>query len=190
VAGHAFPERNRALAREASRVAGELLLGSADGEPAEVPADVPGRFQTGTVRGVPFVADAGHNPAAWRAFLGALGPPAGAVAVVALTRQRSIAELAAALAEHGGFAHVYATGAVVRPTHDPAEIARLLATRGVDATACVTPDGTFERAVADAHRRGTRLVVFGSTYLVTDFLAWVRGSSQSSSERQSHSSPR
>ena len=157
VDGEGFAQTNVRLARAAV----ERLLGSPVG--GEIDTRVAGRSQRGEIDGVPYVLDVAHNPTAWRAFLDEL-PDEPHVAVVAVTLPRPAESLADLL---GGpkLAHVIATTTSVRPTVDPADLS---------ARAIADPSEAFEQALALARAEQLPLAVFGSNFLVVDFLAWLR----------------
>jgi dihydrofolate synthase/folylpolyglutamate synthase len=168
-----FQRRNLALARTAAELAGSLFALPASGEVTEL--NVWGRFERGKVDGVSYLADVAHNPSAWEELMAELPrtSPRRWVAIVGLTAERRPAELAAALT--GAVAHVIATVTPVRAPRDPSEIVAAL---GDDPTrptaeACDTPAAAFERGASVARRRDLDLLVTGSNYLVSDFLAWV-----------------
>jgi folylpolyglutamate synthase/dihydropteroate synthase len=125
--------------------------------------------------GVQCVVDVAHNPQAWEAFLVELrrrlsGEPA--VAVVALTAERPVRGFAEAVASSGLFRRVYATTTTVRPTHEPGFLAAALLDAGQHAVGSALPRDAFERAAGDAGHGGN-VAIFGSSYLVTDALAWL-----------------
>ena len=168
-----FQRRNLALARSAAGVAASLFALPATAELAEL--NVWGRFEQGELDGVSYLADVGHNPSAWEELMAELPrtSPRRWVAIVGLTVERRPAELAAALT--GAVAHVIATVTPVRAPRDPSEIVAAL---GDDPTrpsaeVCETPAAAFERGASVARSRDLDLLVTGSNYLVSDFLAWV-----------------
>jgi folylpolyglutamate synthase/dihydropteroate synthase len=131
-----------------------------------------GRFTVVERDGVEYVVDVAHNLQAWRAFLRELRDRARGTAmsaVVAITAERPLEDFAAVVAESGLFETVYATRTKVRPTHDPDLVATELAQAGQRAAGIADPRGAFEKARAD----GRRVAVFGSSYLVTDVMAWL-----------------
>jgi folylpolyglutamate synthase/dihydropteroate synthase len=158
---------NRTVAR-----AGAAFILGAD-PPSSKSSDVEGRFQAGLVDGVPFLADVAHNPTAWEAFLAAV-PPGQYQAVVAISKPRPGAELAAALARHEDlFDTVIATRLVVRPAEDPLELAAAIVASGLDAVAIDTPQDAFAETLKRCKNTELPMLVFGSNYVVVDFLAWV-----------------
>ena len=164
VDGESFGATNLRLARAAA----ERLLGRP--APAEIDTAVPGRSQRGVVDGVPYVLDVAHNPTAWRAFVDEL-PDEPHVAVVAVTLPRPAGSFAEAVAGDAKLAAVVTTTTSVRPTVDPAELAARI---GGDARPVAAPSAAFAQAVDLARAAGRPLVVFGSNFLVVDFLAWLR----------------
>jgi folylpolyglutamate synthase/dihydropteroate synthase len=158
---------NRALAR-----AGAAFILGHDPPTAES-SDVEGRFQAGVVDSVPFIADVAHNPTAWEAFLDAV--PAGRhQAVVAISKPRPGAEMAATLARHEDlFDTVITTQLVVRPAVDPLDLAAAIVASGIDAVAVDQPQEAFAEALRRCENTGLPMLVFGSNYVVVDFLAWV-----------------
>jgi dihydrofolate synthase/folylpolyglutamate synthase len=166
--------RNWKLAQAAARVGLERIGGG------ELPTDVSagevwGRFTRVVRDGVQCVVDVAHNPQAWEAFLSELrrrlsGDPA--VAVVALTAERAMSGFAETIATSGLFTTVHATTTTVRPTHDPELVAAALRGAGQPAVSSAVPREALERAAADVGRGG-HVAVFGSSYLVTDALAWL-----------------
>ena len=166
VAGEGFAATNLRLARAAA----ERLLGAGD-LPA-IDTSVAGRFQRGAVDGVPYVLDVAHNPTAWRAFLDEL-PDEPHVAVVAVTEPRPAESFADAVAGHAKLGTAIATTTSVRPTVEPADLEARLAAAGIDARAVDEPAAAFDQAVGLARDSGRPLAVFGSNFLVVDFLAWA-----------------
>jgi dihydrofolate synthase/folylpolyglutamate synthase len=163
----AYLAANRALAHAGAR---ELL--GAD-PPAAQLSDAEGRFQHGTVDGVPFIADVAHNPTAWEAFLAAV-PEGTYEGVVAISRPRPPHELAEVLARHRHlFESLTITELTVRPAEDPAQLASIISSHGLTADVVDHPDSAFASAAARAKASGLPLLVFGSNYVVVDFLAWV-----------------
>jgi dihydrofolate synthase / folylpolyglutamate synthase len=162
----AYLARNWQLARAATTVG---LDGQVSGGE---PRDVYGRFTVVERDGVEYVVDVAHNPQAWSAFLRELRDRARGTAmsaVVAITAERQLEDFAAVVAESGMFDLVYVTRTNVRPTHDPDLVARALAQAGQRAAGIADPRAAFETARAD----GGRVAVFGSSYLVTDAMAWL-----------------
>lgn len=163
----AYLAANRALARDAAR---ELL--GADPPPTEL-VGAEGRFERGAVEGVPFIADVAHNPTAWDAFLSAV-PEGRYQGVVAISKPRPPAELVAALAGHKDlFETVVIAGLTVRPAVDPLELAAAIAQDGLDAVGIDGPVAAFDEALQRAKHNEVPLLVFGSNYVVVDFLAWA-----------------
>jgi dihydrofolate synthase/folylpolyglutamate synthase len=170
VDGASVQEENLALARSAAaRVLGEEALPAIDTE-------VAGRSQRGVIDGVPYVLDVAHNPTAWRAFLDEL-PDEPHVAVVAVTLPRPGESFVDVVAERGRakLATVIATSTSVRPTQPPDELASLLAAADIDAHAVAEPRAAFDDALRAAQADSRPLAVFGSNFLVVDFLAWKAG---------------
>lgn len=162
--------RNWQLAREAA-VMGLTWFDRSLPETLQ-PRGIYGRCSVVTRNGIDYVLDIAHNPQAWDAFLTELrGRPA--VAVVALTRERSTDEFIQAIAESGPFAKVWATTTSVRPTHDPDVLAEALADAGVTAESAPTPAQALEAATSHAREHNRRVASFGSTFLVTDAMAWL-----------------
>ena len=161
-----YQAANLALARAAARRLGV-------GDDVVVTPGIDGRFDMGMVDGVAYAADVAHNPTAWRAFLDDL-PAVPHVMVCAITEPRDPGPLVAALlGARGKVAHVVVTGTTVRSTQDPGSIAAALVSAGVEAIALALPTAAFAAAVAAARTSARPLAVFGSNYLVADFLAWV-----------------
>jgi dihydrofolate synthase/folylpolyglutamate synthase len=166
-----FQRTNLALAAAA---AGRLLAGAGAAAPsAAIDPAVDGRFEHGTIDGVPYVADVAHNPTAWRAFLGEL-PARPHVVLTAITEPRAPDELVAALAAaRDRVAEVVVTGTTVRPARDPDTLAALLREASFEAVAQPVPQEACAAAVAAARARDVPLAAFGSNYLVVDLLAWA-----------------
>jgi len=132
-----------------------------------------GRFDCGTVHGVPFIADVAHNPTAWEAFLDAV-PDGTYQGVVSISAPRPPDELAATLARHAElFDTVITTNLTVRPAQNPLDLAAAISQQGVEAIAIADPHIAFEDALDRCRNMGLPLLVLGSNYLVVDFLAWV-----------------
>jgi dihydrofolate synthase/folylpolyglutamate synthase len=170
VDGASVQEQNLALARSAAaRLLDEHALPAIDTE-------VAGRSQRGVIDGVAYVLDVAHNPTAWRAFLDEL-PDEPHVAVVAVTLPRPAASLVEVLVDHGRakLATVTATSTTVRPTQPPEELASLLGAAGIDARAVADAAEAFDEALRAARESDRPLAVFGSNFLVVDFLAWAEG---------------
>jgi folylpolyglutamate synthase/dihydropteroate synthase len=139
--------------------------------PVPFATEVDGRLQRGTVRGVPYVLDVAHNPTAWAAFLHEL-PDTPHVVLCAITEPREPGRLVETLtAARGKVAEVVVTTTTVRPARDPEGVAAALRSSGLAATAAPRPEDAFALAVEP---RGLPLAVFGSNYLVVDFLAWLQ----------------
>jgi dihydrofolate synthase/folylpolyglutamate synthase len=137
--------------------------------PVPFATDVDGRLQRGAVRGVPYVADVAHNPTAWAAFLDEL-PDTPHVVLCAITEPREPGRLVETLAAaRGKVAEVIVTTTTVRPARDPEGIAAALRSSGITATAVPRPEDAFASAFAELP-----VAVFGSNYLVVDFLAWLQ----------------
>lgn len=174
--GDAAPAYQQANARLAEAGARRLGGGAAA---AVGPLEVPGRFQRGVAAGVPYLADVAHNVTAWDALLGEV-PPEPHEVVVAITPPRPATELVASLrARRDRVARVTVTGTVVRAAHDPGELAALARAAGFDAEAIDEPTSAFASAAGRARRAGRTLLVFGSNYVVVDFLAWAEGAGSS-----------
>jgi dihydrofolate synthase / folylpolyglutamate synthase len=136
---------------------------------------VTGRFQRGVVNGTPFLADTGHNITAWQELLENLdAATARYVAVVALTAEREPRELARVLASAEAIDAVVTTTTRVRRGHPPDALAAAFATDRFPVSAAAPPEVAFESALQMAAQRKVSLLVTGSTYLVSDFLAWLR----------------
>jgi folylpolyglutamate synthase/dihydropteroate synthase len=155
-----------------ARAAASRLLGSDVALPA-IDERVEGRSQRGVIDRVPWIADVAHNPTAWRAFLSEL-PDEPHVVVAAVTLPRPTSSFAEALAGERKIATVFATTTTVRPTAPPAELAAELAAAGIDAHAVAEPFVAFDEGLATCRVSGRPLAVFGSNFLVVDFLAWLR----------------
>ena len=157
----------KAAAEAGLRSVGEELMG-ADG-----PHEIYGRFTELERNGVEFLLDVAHNPQAWDAFLGELKTRLNggkAVAVVSATRERPLEEFAQAIASSGLFRTVYATTPSVRPTHDAEALAEALRAAGQKAESRPDASEALERAAAS----GSQVAIFGSTYIVTDAMLWLR----------------
>lgn len=140
-----------------------------------IDTNVVGRFHRGTVRGVRFLADTGHNVTAWQELRGNLDTgDERYVAVVALTSGREPRELATALAATPSLDAVVATATRVRPGHAPEALAGAFISDGPPVQAASRPEQAFELALELAEERAASLLVTGSTYVVADFLAWSR----------------
>jgi len=172
-----FQRHNLALAQRAAELAGNLFGLPPARQLTEL--GVWGRFERGRLDGVSYLADVAHNPSAWRELLAELpraSPERRWVAVVALTVERQAEELAGALAGAPAIKHVVATVTPVRTPRDPAEIVAAVARGGAappSAEVCETPDAAFEVAAGAAARGDLDLLVTGSNYLVSEFLAWL-----------------
>lgn len=143
-----------------------------------IDTNVVGRCQRGTVRGVRFLADTGHNVSAWQELRRNLDTGDDRyVAVVALTTEREPRELAAALAGTPSIDALVATAPRVRRGHAPDALAEAFTSDGPPVQEASHPEHAFELALELAEERGAALLVTGSTYLVADFLAWSRGAS-------------
>ena len=170
VPGEGAQSANLRLARAA---ASRLLGGEAELPAIEV--GVAGRSQRGVVDNVPYVVDVAHNPTAWRAFLGELSESPHVV-VAAVTEPRPASSFVEVLAREGRakVGTVFATTTTVRPTAPPAELAAALVAAGIDAHGAHDPFVAFDEALATCRVSGRPLAVFGSNFLVVDFLAWLR----------------
>ncbi len=200
----AFQVRNMALAEAATRqvlsrlgLARTTLAAEAEGAlPAEaegahppladeatlrraaglVEPQVLGRFQRGTIEGTPFLADTAHNVSAWSELLAeteARGERF--VAVLALTEERDPRELAEAVKHATGIEAIVTTTTRVRPGHDASLLLGELEAGETTASAEDLPERAFATGVGLARERGVSVLVTGSTYLVADFLAWLKG---------------
>jgi dihydrofolate synthase/folylpolyglutamate synthase len=177
----AGPPYQRANARLAE-AAGRWISGDAAGKVGDLRYG--GRFEEGAVGSVRYVADVAHNPSAWRAFLDSLVPERFEV-VAAITEPRPLEQFVEVLAAHADrVAQLTATGITVRPARDPAEMASLAVQSGLRAVAVADPQEAFASAWRRADRDGRRMLVFGSNYLVVDFLAWVAASRRAIADRR------
>jgi folylpolyglutamate synthase/dihydropteroate synthase len=168
--GDSVQEQNLALARAA---ASRLLSGS---ELPAIETEVAGRSQRGAIDGVPYVLDVAHNPTAWSAVFAELpDEPHTVVAAVTLPRPASSFVDVIAAEAREKIATVIATTTTVRPTAPPEELAALLGAAGIDAHAVAEPAAAFDEALAACRVSGRPLAVFGSNFLVVDFLAWAEG---------------
>jgi dihydrofolate synthase / folylpolyglutamate synthase len=166
--------RNWQLARKAA--AGGLERSGRALPEALEPRGIYGRWSVVARDGIDYVLDIAHNPQAWEAFLSELsGRLRGesAIAVVALTRERSMDELVAAVAKSAVFSKVWATTTSVRATHDPELVATALADAGVAAESAPTPADALEAATGYAREHDATIAAFGSTFLVTDAMSWL-----------------
>ena len=171
-----FQRRNLALARRTAELADSLLGLSRAGEITDF--GVYGRFEQGQVDGVSYVADVAHNQTAWQELLLELersSPERRWLAVVAVTAERRPEELAAALAGAATVAYVVATVTPVRAARDPSQIVAALNSDrdGPAAEVCEPAASAFDRGASLARRYGLDLLVTGSNYLVSEFLAWL-----------------
>lgn len=167
VAAPAYQRANAALAEAGAR----WVLGDGAGRVRDF--RLGGRFEHGSIGEVAYIADVAHNPTAWSAFLEAL-PDGPHEVVAAITEPRPIEELVDVLASHADrLAHLTCTGIRVRRARDPAAIAAAAAAAGLPAAAIADPEAAFASAWRAARDEGRLLVVFGSNYLVVDFLAWA-----------------
>ena len=165
----AYQRANAALAEAGAR----WILG--DGAGSERDYRFGGRFEHGTVGPVRYIVDVAHNPTAWSAFLDALPSDLYDV-VAAITEPRPVEEFVGVLAAHAGcIAHLTCTGIRVRRARDPAVVASSACAAGLPAVAIADPDEAFASAWRCARDAGRTLLVFGSNYLVVDFLAWAAG---------------
>ena len=168
----AYHAANRALA-----LAGARSLLGAD-PPAIDLDDAEGRFECGVVDGIPFIADVAHNPTAWEAFLDAV-PEGKYQGLVAISKPRPADEMAATLARHEDlFDTVVTTSLTVRPAENPLDLAAAISREGPEAIGIDDSHTAFEDALDRCRNTGFPLLVFGSNYLVVDFLAWVAKVSQ------------
>jgi len=192
----AFQVRNMAVAEAATRqVLSRLTLARttshAKAEGAHPPLEdgaklgraarlvepqVLGRFQRGTIEGTPYLADTAHNVSAWCELLAeteARGERF--VAVLALTEERDPKELAEAVKGATGIEAIVTTTTRVRPGHDASLLLAELDAGETAASAEDLPERAFASGLRLARERGVSLLVTGSTYLVADFLAWLKG---------------
>lgn len=168
----------QAVRRFSLPIAPRALLDAA----SAIDTDVVGRSQRGTVRGVRFLADTGHNVSAWRELRRDLDTGDDTyVAVVALTTEREPRELAAVLAGTPSISAIVATAPRVRRGHMPDALAEAFAFDGPPVQAASHPELAFELALELAEEREASLLVTGSTYVVADFLAWSRDASRAAS---------
>ena len=141
-----------------------------------VELQVLGRFHRGTVEGVPYLADTAHNVSAWSELLAeteARGERF--VAVLALTEERDPKELAEAVKDATGIEAIVTTTTRIRPGHDASLLLAELQAGESTASAEDLPERAFAAGLGLARERGVSLLVTGSTYLVADFLAWLKG---------------
>jgi len=189
-AGGSLPEfqrRNLGLAVRTAELAVArfgLPAGAPDGVSRDDAVGVWGRFEAGEVDGVRYLADVAHNQTAWLELLSELTriwPPRRWVAVLAVTAERRPSELAAAVAGTEAVVHVIATITPVRAASDPAEIVVAFERTAGRPTAevCDAPEAAFSLAADLARRRDLDLLVTGSNYLVSGFLAWVANRTES-----------
>jgi dihydrofolate synthase / folylpolyglutamate synthase len=170
-ADRAAPRLQRSNLRLARAGMAQLLPGVL---PPTISSNIDGRLQSGTAAGVPYIVDVAHNPTAWCAFLDDL-PDRPHVVVVAITVPRPVDELVHVLS---GMSHklasVTVTTTTVRPPQAPAAILDGLVRAGVEARIVEQPDAAFAAAMQAARTGGLPLVVFGSTFVAVDFLAWLQ----------------
>ncbi len=192
----AFQVRNMAVAEAAthhvlSRLALARTTSHSEAEGAHPPLEdgaklgraarlvelqVLGRFHRGTVEGVPYLADTAHNVSAWSELLAeteARGERF--VAVLALTEERDPKELAEAVKDATGIEAIVTTTTRIRPGHDASLLLAELQAGESTASAEDLPERAFAAGLGLARERGVSLLVTGSTYLVADFLAWLKG---------------
>jgi dihydrofolate synthase / folylpolyglutamate synthase len=175
-----FQRQNMAVAERACREAVARFGVQADQEALARAAElveplVLGRFQRGTVEGAPFLADSGHNVTAWSELFATIDAlQERFVVVLALTLERNPTELAEAVSGSSAIEALITTTTRVRPGY---EAERLLVEFGADGAAVSAeelPEHAFEAGVRLARQRSLSVLVTGSTYLVADFLAWLR----------------
>jgi dihydrofolate synthase/folylpolyglutamate synthase len=136
---------------------------------------VTGRFHRGVLRGTRFLADTGHNVTAWQELRENLDAETERyVAVLALTTEREPRELAETFAATPAIDAVVVTTTRVRRGHPPDALADAFAGYPAPVTAAARPELAFELGLQLAEQRGVSLLITGSTYLVADFLAWLR----------------
>lgn len=139
-----------------------------------------GRFECGERDGVAYVLDVGHNEAAWRQLAFELQRWFGSgpetlpyTALFSVSPDKSREGLADVLRSIPGLETAIVTRHTGPPAEDPHLVAGELASAGIDSKAVegvgVAVDAAFERA----RERETRLLAFGSTYLVGDVRRWV-----------------
>lgn len=146
----------------------DLRAASVAVDPGETPIE--GRRQRIEVGGVPVLLDVAHNPAAWEALFAEA--EVGEVALVALTRPRDPSRFADLIAA-STLREVVATSMDARPARRPEVIGDELAARGIDAVAVPERHDAYAAALQRAGRSSGPLLVFGSTYLVGEFLDWT-----------------
>ncbi|MDQ2700740.1 MAG: Mur ligase family protein, partial [Actinomycetota bacterium] len=174
-----FLERNRRLAEAACRIASDLFPDVIErGAPIDTKSTtVPGRLERGAVDGVPYVCDVGHNPDAWHQALrevrAAAVPPLFGVA--GITRERDPAALARVIRDEIDFEQLITTRSLIRDSHPAENLATAIGSPGTVVTASDHVDSAFEGAFALAAREGGTVVIFGSVYLVADFMSWLGG---------------
>ena len=163
-------EFNFRLAATAAEALGRfgLAVRAAD-RPEEDLASVPGRFEKGELRGVPYIADVAHNPSAWTQLLAELSAREHTL-VSAISWPRSPAAFARILDEHSAkIGEAIITEAPIRRCVEPAEIAAALAASDFEVKVVDDPPAAFEQAFSS----GRPVVVFGSNYLLPAFYEFL-----------------
>jgi dihydrofolate synthase / folylpolyglutamate synthase len=181
------------LAEAGERLAAELLDAPVPPEPRvsikrpRIDLRLAGRFERGERDGVPYVLDAGHNEAAWRLFAFELhrqfGPRPEAppyTALFSVSPDKSREGLPDVLRSIPGLEAVIVTRHTALPAADPHLVARELTLAGVPSEAVEDVAVATRLALERARRDCTRLVVFGSAYLVGEVRARLLGAGSSS----------
>lgn len=146
---------------------------AAMGAPAGViDLGLPGRFERGEHRGVPYVLDVAHNEAAWLELAAELrrraseaeGMPM--VALVSVSPGKRRERLAEALRSVPGLREAIVTSHTARPAAEPREIAAELRAGGLEAGVAEPAAEAAELAFARAREAGGRVLVCGSSHLV------------------------
>ncbi len=171
----AFPPQMPAFLRRDATLAAAGWEASSDPAASAPPSlgdidlAVPGRFETGTCRGVPYLLDAAHNEAAWWQLAGELdweGSEEPLVAVVSVSPGKERGAMASVLASLPRLASAIATRHTALPAVDPQVLAAELGAAGLAVEAVGDPAAAFRTALERARDLRGRVLCFGSTHLV------------------------
>jgi dihydrofolate synthase/folylpolyglutamate synthase len=153
-------------------------------EPRAVDLRLPGRFECGMHRGIPYVLDIAHNEAAWRElaleasrrFAGPDRVPLTALISVSPGKLRE--GLPDALRSLPGFELAVATRHSALAAADPGAVAAELRRAGLEASAVEGVAPALAAAFERAARSAGRVIVFGSTHLVGEVRPLLSGGAE------------
>jgi dihydrofolate synthase / folylpolyglutamate synthase len=163
---------------EAGRGHVAAMLGMGPDEESEPaprgPVDLwlPGRFECGEHRDVPYVLDVAHNEQAWSELARELRFRADdlgnrpLVALVSVAAEKRRGALPEALLSMPRLASAVTTRHTALPAADPGAVASEIRGRGIDVTAVEDVEEATTEAFERARRLGGTVLVFGSTHLV------------------------